>query len=289
VSSVLGQYSLAAVPTIRLWCSARDVAWTWSWQAYPGVWAFVVTVGFLVRAFRPIATDPMTVARRWRAFAGLSGLLLLWISLDWPVGPLGAGYLASVDAVQFIVLAMIVPPLLLAALDHARVERAVRARPRAERLLERLTAPLPVMIAFTIVMIVTHVPAVVDGLMRSQGGAFLLDLSWLVSGIVFWWPVVVGIPDRPGFPGPMRLLYLFFGTQVHLFIGTWLLVVHFPVYGTYELATRVSGLSALTDQQVAGGIMVGLTEPIVFGAMTVVFFRWAKRSEAAALAAGMQA
>ena len=27
------------------WCSARDVAWTWSWQAYPGVWLLVAAVG----------------------------------------------------------------------------------------------------------------------------------------------------------------------------------------------------------------------------------------------------
>jgi putative copper resistance protein D len=126
-------------------------------------------------------------------------------------------------------------------------------------------------------MLVTHLPRVVDGFMSSQLGAFALDASWLVAGLAFWWPLVIRRSGGVRFPAPMRMLYLFFGTQVHLYIAMWLLLAEFPVYATYELAPRVTGLSALQDQQVAGGLMLGLGGPFVLAAITALFFRWANQ------------
>ena len=54
---------------------------------------------------------------------------LLWLTLDWPVGPLGTGYLAWVHALQFVSLGMVVPPLLLNALPRERVHALLDTRP----------------------------------------------------------------------------------------------------------------------------------------------------------------
>src|SRR5690606_22366096 len=48
-----------------------------------------------------------------RAAAFGAAVACLWLVLDWPVGALGAGYLASVHMVQFLVIVLAVPPLLL--------------------------------------------------------------------------------------------------------------------------------------------------------------------------------
>ena len=259
---------------MQWWCSATGEPWTWSWQAYPGVWAFVALAAFLTWRILKLAT-PTTGARASAAVA----LILLWVTLDWPVGPLGTGYLASVHALQFISLGMVVPPLLLRAFPRERIAAGLKARPALAGAIAALTQPLVAAVLFTLVMVVTHVPRVVDSVMQFQLGAFLLDTAWLVSGLVFWWPVVVRHPDRPGFNPILRILYIFLGTQAHLFIAMWLLLADFPVYATYELAPRVTGLSALQDQQLAGGFMIGVAEPIVFAAIAVVFFRWAGEQE----------
>ncbi len=106
------------------------------------------------------------------------------------------------------------------------------------------TKPLFAMITFTIVMLATHSPGAVDVLMRTQLGAFVLDFAWFLSGLAFWWPVCVDAPVREHFGAPMRMLYLFAGTQAHLYLAMWLLLAEFPVYGIYELAPRVTALSA---------------------------------------------
>lgn len=84
---------------MQWWCSARDIAWTWTWQAYPGVWLFLALLlaGYL-RVRRAVGQGDPHLRGRTAPF--IAGLALLWIALDWPVGPLGAGYLASVHMVD---------------------------------------------------------------------------------------------------------------------------------------------------------------------------------------------
>ncbi len=273
--------NLQNLQNLQWWCSARGQPWDGSWQAYPGVWLFALVVGAVFWPSR--ARDPRHGA--WRRAALPVAIVLLWLTLDWPVGPLGAGYLASVHSVQFLMLAMVIPPLLLIGLDRDRIAAWLLPREPLRRAVTRVTQPLFVMIAFAVTMILTHLPNVVDTLMRSQAGAFALDLAWLGAGVLFWWPVVIRVPARPHFPPLMQMLYLFFGTQPHLYIAMWLLGADYPSYGTYELAPRVSMLSAITDQQIAGALMLGFGGTYILGAITVLFFRWMSEKPAEKLGA----
>jgi cytochrome c oxidase assembly factor CtaG len=286
------------------WCVARGESWTWDWQPYPGVWIFVATFGALYWYFaRPAAAAPSDRAahigsrvtqhvpndsvsldsnrraahadasHRFKPLFAITGLLLLWITLDWPAGALGAGYLASVHSLQYVSLAMIVPPLLLSGISDASFRR-LAARPRAVAVLRRVTALPVAAFAFTAVMILTHTPQVLDPLMTSQAGNFMLDMSWLLSGFLLAWPVIVPVPERPRFSPPLRILYLFLGTVAHVFLGMWFLSSRFPQFSTYELAPRVMDITALADQQLAGAAILLVGTPVVLGWITLIFFRW---------------
>ena len=254
---------------VQWWCSARGAPWDGSWQAYPGVWLFVIVIGALFWKLRTQHPSPRT----GKSYAYPLSLLLLWLTLDWPVGPLGAGYLAWVHSVQFLMLAMIVPPLLLVRLDRERIAALLARSSVFGGIMRRLTQPLFAIILFAVTMVLTHLPRIVDALMVSQVGAFLLDVAWLVVGLIFWWPVVIRIPERAHFPPLIQILYLFFGTQPHLYIAMWLLAADYPLYGTYELAPRVTPISAITDQQIAGALMLGFGATYVLGVITVLFFK----------------
>jgi putative membrane protein len=262
---------------VQWWCSARGIPWRWSWQAYPGVWIAVLALGAAyARWSRPRTGDASHAfaTSNARRVGGWIGVVLVWMSLDWPAGPLGAGYLASVHAAQFLALAMVAPPLLLRGLDGDQVRALLDRKGMAAKIIVAVTTPLFAMIAFTVVMVSTHKPEVVDTLMRSQLGAFALDLAWFLSGLAFWWPVVIDVPVRERFVLPMRMLYLFAGTQAHLYLSMWLLLAEFPAYAIYELAPRVTRLSALEDQQVAGGLLLTLGGTYVLAVISVLFFRW---------------
>lgn len=255
---------------LQWWCSAQGQAWSWTWRPYPGVWLFMAALAALWwRATHAGGARPTGA----RLAAGIAGLLLVWAALDWPLGLLGTGYLASVHAVQFLLLAMLAPGLLVWSLPPAAAAM-LAARPVAGRLLERLARPLVAAVLFSAVMVATHAPAVADRLMTSQAGAFALDAAWLLAGLLFAWPLFQDAPARPRFQPLLRIVYVFFGTIVHFFIGMWLLVSELPQYATYELAPPFPGLSPHMDQQLAGAVFLLIGTPLVFLAMSVIFFRW---------------
>ena len=218
-------------------------------------------------------------ARDGRWIGGWVGVALIWIALDWPLGPLGAGYTASAHAIQFVLIALLSPPLILRGLRPSAA-RWLPAGSSAEQMMRGITQPMVAAIIFNIATIVTHVPAVVDTLMRSQLGAFAIDMLWLVAGLIFWWPVFVDVPVRAHFPGLVKVVYIFLGTLVHTGVAIVMLMATFPLYGIYELAPPTGWFSPIDDLEVAGGVMELGGLAVVFGIMTVLFFRWVNREEA---------
>lgn len=251
------------------WCSASTLPWRWHPVAYPGAWIVDAVIAYAYWRL----TRGTTTSRRAR-ITGWVGVALLAVSFDWPIGPLAAGYLASAHAVQFLLVAIIAPPLVLIGARRGIAARWPAGGAR-ERVLRGVFHPLLAAIVFNLVVVATHVPGVNDLMMPLQFGAFAVDIAWLVAGVLFWWPLVVPVPHRPLFAVPFRMLYLFLGTLAHTGIAIVMLVRDHPMYGVYELAPRVINLSAMDDLQVAGGIMELGGAAVIFGVLTVMFFRWA--------------
>ncbi len=258
---------------MQWWCSAQAAAWDWSWQAYPGVWLFVLTLGLgYLGALRRAERHE---CRRIASF--VAGLVLLWLALDWPVGALGAGYLASVHMVQFLLIALAAPPLLLYGIPPDVVAR-LRRRPHIWGLMRRATHPLVAILAFNAIVVATHWPPVVDRFMASQLGSFVLDMAWLGGGLLFWWPVVCPVPERR-FPYALKVGYLILNTILNTAPYAFLTFAETPFYAVFELAPPVGSLSAREDQQLAGVLMKVGGGVVLWTAITVLFFRWWRAEE----------
>lgn len=262
---------------MQFWCSAGplNLPWTWTWTAYVGVWLFLVLLVAGVTAWNRAG------ARR----AGLVssppvhplfvlGVVVLWMALDWPVGPLGAGYLASVHMLQFLLIGLVAPPLLLRGISPA-----AQAMVADSKVIRQVTSPIFALLVFNATVLVTHLPFVADALMQSQLGSMLIDIAWLTTGLFFWWPVVVDLPVRAKFPPPLRMLYLIGGlmfSPVMFGLAGFLAYSETPLYGWYELRPPVAGISSHADHQAAGALMSIGGATIAFIAMSVIFFRWSK-------------
>ena len=251
------------------WCAATGQSWSWGWQAYPGVWLFVVALGWGYRR----------LAGRWSPWS-VGGVLLIWIALDWPVGALGAGYLVSVHTLSYILLSLVAPPCLLLGLSRSAVARGLE-RPHRARLLRILANPALALAVYTTVLCLTHIPSIVDQLMSSQLGAFLVDLAWLGAGMLLWWPVMAPQPEVIVFRRPLKMAYLFAATLPAIIPSAFLTFADYPLYATYELAPRVVPiLTAREDQKVAGLLMKLVGDLPIWFAFAVIFFRWAQESQA---------
>lgn len=221
----------------------------------------------LARRGEPL--DPRKV--RWFAL----GIVALWAGLDWPLGPLGAGYLASVHIVQFLLVGMTAPALILLGLP-ASTYTGIAERPRLLFWVRELTSPLVALVIFNVGISITHWPAVVDYLMATQLGAMTSDLLWFTFGLIFWWPVIAPVPERPRFAPLAKILYLAVNIVILRPPVLVMLFAENPVYATYELAPPIQGIFALEDQQFAGGIMKIGTSWILMIGISAVLYRWWK-------------
>jgi putative membrane protein len=261
---------------VQWWCSATGQPWTWAWKAYPGVWLFV---GLLAIWYWRAAVRGTASIRRSALAWFSAGLICIWAALDWPIGALGAGYLATFHTVTYILLSLVAPPCLLLGLPDTAVRRGLTHRV-AGPVIRGLARPLLGLTIFDTILLLTHVPAVVDGAMSSQLGALAVDLGWFLGGIALWWPVLAPAPDICRMGRPMKMAYLFASTLAPILPSAFLTFAEYPLYATYELAPRVfERMTAQQDQQVAGLIMKLVGDLPVWFAFGVVFFRWAKASE----------
>ncbi len=266
---------------MRWWCSALDAPWEWTWQPYPGVWLFALSLlgvyGVALAARWQRTRQPP--ATRGQGVCFTLGVLVLWTVTDWPLGPLGSGYLLSVHTVKFIAYTMVAPPLLLAG-TPVWLAWAALGPPGALRAARWLTHPVSALAVYNLVLVLSHWPAVIETLNRSQGGTFARDLLWLAAGLLLWWPVVSPLPALPALSYPKQVVYLMAQTVVPAGPVAFLTFATYPIYALYELAPRVWGLPASTDQQIAGLTMKTVGGFLLAGWITVRFFQWSRAAKA---------
>jgi putative membrane protein len=188
--------------------------------------------------------------RPWLAF--VAGWIALEITFDWPVGKLGAGYLASVHTLQFLLLTLLVGLCFAQSIPAEGWLVMAPEGSRAARALRWLARPLPGLLCYNLIVVTTHLPAVVDVAMTSQLGTMAIDFAWLLAGFFLWWPIVG--PARLRCMGAWGTIGFIFGATVIPTIPAMMMVfTDWPLYRLYELAPRVSNrFSANNDIKLAG-------------------------------------
>ena len=265
------------------WPVADGGAWEWSWRAYPGVWLLVLALGLAyaarVRAVRARARrrgEPGVA--RWQLTSFGAGLALLWAALDWPLGALAAGYLATANGVQDLIVTLGAAPLLLLGLPSA----GARGRERRDvlgaagrALSPVLGQPLIAAAVFGIALLVTHLPGVVDTLRPQPWGSFAITTAWLASAVALWTPLAGPLAGRHRLPYFGGLIFLAVPFVFPKIVGAYFVFAAAPYYEVYAGAPRVfADVSPLQDQHAAGFVLWVIGSMMVMAALGVLFQRW---------------
>src|SRR5262249_40327353 len=218
-----------------------------------------------LRGWLHLRSTSVNVIPVWRAGSFLLGLFLTWVALASPVAALDAGSLTA-HMVQHLLLMTFAPPLIFLG---APVMSLLYGLPRQfwqsvidplfrQRLVQRigraLGQPAFCWLAATAALVVWHVPAVFALGLQSEAWHMVEHASFLVTGLLFWWPVVRPWPNAPS-PRWWILLYLFLATLPCDVLSGFLVFSERVAYPVYLSTPRHSGLSALDDQQAAGALM----------------------------------
>jgi cytochrome c oxidase assembly factor CtaG len=262
---------------VTWWCQTTQLPWDWTPRYYPGVWVlvalfvipYVIAVRHRSRTVGLDATDKRAAV--WFAL----GVLAMWSASDWPLGTLGAGYLLSVHTVLYLIYTMIAAPLILLGLRPWLAESILR-RTHGWAVYRQLRRPWVAVVILNAILVITHIPLVVDTLRVSQFGSFVLDALWLISGLCGWLPIITPFKADRIRTAIWQCVYLFLAFGAFPMLpGAFITFAGLPLYRVYDLAPRFEGWTPLEDQQLAGALMKVGNIPILWAVIGVLFMRTA--------------
>jgi putative membrane protein len=166
------------------------------------------------------------------------GIGALWIAVASPVAHLDH-HLLTAHMVQHLLLMLMAAPLILLGAPSI----VIRWRPH----------PAFCWLAGSLTVIVWHVPAIFELALRSHFWHGFEHASFLIAGILFWWPVIQPAPrfeTRWSVP-----LYLFFATLPCDALSAFLAFCGHVMYRPYSSGGGRFGLSPIEDQALAGALM----------------------------------
>ena len=223
--------------------------------------------------------------RPLQALAFSASLLTIVIALDSPIDYY-ADQLFWVHMLQHVLLLTVAPPLLLLGRPWPRMWRALPLEPRTKVAraialsrwmapVRALARPLPAWILFNVTFVGWHLPAAYNATLTSGGIHALEHAMFFFIGLLFWARVIDPGPLRPRMIWPARIAYTAGAMVVGWLLAITLVMVPHPIYGYYAaLQTRPGGISALTDQQLAAGVMWVLGSLAYTITFIIGFYRW---------------
>jgi cytochrome c oxidase assembly factor CtaG len=169
--------------------------------------AIFIVAGIYIRGWLAIRKTRRQQFPDWRLAVYLLGLVSLWIALASPLDAF-ADALLSAHMVQHLLLMSAVPPLillgapvvpLLRGLPRAFVKTALGPLFSSQPLLALarfLTRPVVAWLAMNLTFLLWHTPAAYDYALWNQPWHRLEHLCFLITSLLFWWPVIQPWPAK---------------------------------------------------------------------------------------------
>jgi putative membrane protein len=198
------------------------------------------------------------------ALSFLVGLCLIGGAVASPIAALDHELL-TVHMLQHLLLMTLAPPLIwlggpVRSLLHGLPRRFVanlllplRKSQAAEIFAKGLSNPKFAWLAACAALVAWHIPTLFAIGMKSVGWHLFEHLSFLVTGLLFWWPVVQ--PSGASRQDLSMILYLFFATLPCDILSGFLVFSDRVAYPMYFSSSHLLGFSPLADQQCAAALM----------------------------------
>ena len=205
--------------------------------------------------------------------------------------------LFSLHMVQHLLLMLVAAPLLVLAAPVTQLLRASSAEVRQRRLIPVLHSgvvaalghPVVTWLTFSLVLWLSHFSPFFNDALEDRGVHDAEHAIYLVASLLFWWPAIAMDPARRRMPHAVRVLYVLLQLPVNSFVGMAITFADSPLYPHYATLNAPYGISALADQQIAGGTMWLAGDIVFIGAILLIVGAWMRHEERDAPAAERRA
>lgn len=222
----------------------------------------------LAAHYAPRGEVPVTKLQRALFYTALASMLIV---STWPIHDLGESSLFMFHMVEHLGLSLVIPPLLLYGTPWWLIRLIVMPILPAMRI---LTKPLVALFLFNATLALIHVPSILERMLESEPFHFVAHTVLFLTAILMWWPVVGPIPDLPRLQPFQRMGYLFLQSLVPTIPASFLTLGESALYPIYETFPRLWGISAHSDQVIAGLIMKIGGGMLIWGFIAGIFFSW---------------
>ncbi len=243
------------------------------------------TEALYLRALRVLRGRGVTVPRGqialWHA-----GIALWVIGFFSPIHTLGEDLL-SAHMAQHLLIADLAAPLLLVGARNPvlgfllpRPALVTLARsPRLRGAFRWLRQPIVAVPVYALVLFGWHFAIFFEAAVRYPFVHALQHMSFVAIGVLVWWSALE--PKRRRLRGELwKVPYLIGARMVGMFLGMSFVLIRVPIYtDVYGSGDRGHGLTAVADQQLAGGMMVVLDLLIMVFALCFFFFRASQQAD----------
>jgi putative membrane protein len=266
------------------------VRYTWPWKQPLVLGGAALALALYLRAW-------IRLRRRGRADRASIGRLLLFTSgvalatlaLVSPIDPIGERYLLSVHMLQHVLLGDSAPALILLGL-RGPLSLLIVPRPVLRRLARltwlrragsRLLRPAVALGLWVLVYAGWHIPAAYDAALAQTWVHNLEHLSFLIVGLLVWTLLIQPFP-HPRHSLRIRMLVALLLFALGTVLADTLILTPHTIYHPYAVQPdRLWGLSPLTDQRLAGAVM--MFEQLVTVGICLAFLVRAYRRKQGAL------
>ncbi len=248
-----------------------------SWQFAPVVSALLtlLVATYLGCVFKVARRHP---ARPWpaaRTAAFVLGMVTVAVATQSCVGVYD-DVLFSAHMVQHLLLIMVAPPLLIAGRPvtlllhaarnpvHTWIKRAVRSP-----VVSGLTWPPPAAGLYAVVVITTHLTPLMNLVLENAAVHDAEHALYLVTGYLFFLPVVGSEPVRWRLSPLGRYLLLLVTMPVDTLVGVTLMLMPRELFPAYARTGRTWGPTLLADLHLGGLIMFAGSD-LVMTALAVI-------------------
>src|SRR4051812_48233286 len=211
--------------------------------------------------------------------AFVASLVVILVALVSPLDRLGEDYLFSAHMVQHLLLGDVAPLLMLLALSRVIMRPLTRRLQSVERALGPLAHPACALVLWLALIYFWHIPALYDAALRHSPVHALQHVSFFTAGLLVWWPLIQPVPMRNRLTGMWTFGYIGAAKLGLASLGMWLTWTTTVAYTYYQQVPRVWGLSALSDQNVGGAIMMIEQSVLLVTVLAVLFGRMLAQSE----------
>jgi putative membrane protein len=210
----------------------------------------------------------------WRMACFCAGLALIVVGLASPLAHMGEELLLAHMA-QHLLIGDLAALLIVLGLTGPLLQPLLRVR--VIGWLRGLAHPLVALPLWIASLYLWHLPVLYQGALTNEPLHALQHLCFFGFGVLMWMPLVGPLPVPSWFSLPAKLGYVVVVRLAGTVLGNIFMWSDTALYPDYAPSEADFGISPLTDQGIAGVIMIAEGGLVTLGVLCWLFLLWAKQ------------